>query len=177
MWVWLCVFIIFCCSYSGDPLDQGYFPVGESLNILKKKKKISSQIIFNDNRQAGRLWAQYFAKGWIVVHLRIIDRVRKEKKRGGGVNSPLLTIYLIQAFLHVPVAPEGSLWKRTLQGKRTLCSRCRLEGLGTFSGKLTTFASRHENVLLSASLQKKKALRLAITMVVSDFAPKTEQGD
>ena len=30
----MCVFIIFCCSYSGDPLDQGYFPVGESLNIL-----------------------------------------------------------------------------------------------------------------------------------------------
>ena len=32
--MWLCVFIIFFCSYSGDPLDQGYFPVGESLNIL-----------------------------------------------------------------------------------------------------------------------------------------------
>ena len=32
--VWLCVFIIFFCSYSGDPLDQCYFPVGESLNIL-----------------------------------------------------------------------------------------------------------------------------------------------
>ena len=40
MCVWLCVFIIFFCSYSGDPLDQGYFPVGESLNIINAKCKI-----------------------------------------------------------------------------------------------------------------------------------------
>ena len=34
MCVWLCVIIIFFRSYSGDPLDQVYFPVGESLNII-----------------------------------------------------------------------------------------------------------------------------------------------
>ena len=39
MCVCVCVFIIFFCSYSGDPLDQGYFPVGESLNINKYKYK------------------------------------------------------------------------------------------------------------------------------------------
>ena len=39
MCVWLCVFTIFFCSYSGDPLDQSYFPVGESLNILNTKKR------------------------------------------------------------------------------------------------------------------------------------------
>ena len=87
--VWVCAFIIFFCSYLGDPLDQGYFPVGESLNlsnttqykvtgITQREVALAVQLILN----FAKLYLFFPSTSRALHYFRVPSRCKFSELRG-----------------------------------------------------------------------------------------------